>query len=58
MNINNIEIRKAIDKKRIKYFELAHALGINPCTLSRWLAAELSEDRKKAIEKAIRDFKY
>lgn len=59
MNISaNLEIRQQLNKKRIKYFELAQALNITPCTLSRWLQTELSEERKKAIEEAIRNFKY
>lgn len=58
MNASNTEIRQLLDKKRIKYYELAAALKINPCTLSHWLQTELTEERKKKILKAINDFKY
>lgn len=58
MNFNNMEIRNAIDKKRIKYFELAAALNIDPCTLSRWLQKELTTDQKKKILKAIEEYKF
>lgn len=58
MLMNNMEIRKSIEKKRMRYYELAAALGVNPCTLSRWLTKELSEDRKKKIMDAIRDYEF
>lgn len=56
--ISNLEIREQLSKKRIKHFELAKALGIHPCTLSHWLEGELSEEKKKKIQKAIREFKF
>lgn len=33
----NIEVRELIRKYRLKHYEVAQALGINECTLSRWL---------------------
>ena len=57
MTLNNMEIRQAIEKKRLKYFEVAAALKINPATLSRWLQCELTPERKKEVLKAIHDIK-
>lgn len=57
MTLNNMEVRQAIDKKRLKYFEVAAALNINPATLSRWLQCELSPERKREILKVIHDIK-
>ena len=56
--VANLEIREAIEKKRLKHFELAQALNVSPGTLSRWLRTELSMDQKKKILKAIHDYKY
>jgi len=53
MIMNNMEIREAIERKRIRYWEVAKALGINECTLSRWLREDVSETRKKEILTAI-----
>lgn len=49
----NKEIRKAIEDGKLKYYEIAHEIGVNPSTLSVWLRYELSEDRKKMINSAI-----
>ena len=58
MNMYNLDIRQEIEKKRIKYFELAKVLGVDPCTLSRWLQRDLSKEKKAKILQAIKDFKY
>lgn len=55
---NNIEVRQAIEKKRLRYFEVAQELGINPCTFSMWLRVELSPERKAQVLKAIKSIKY
>ena len=57
MKVNNLEVRKAIEAKRLKYFELAHALGIDRVTLWRWLNFELDPDKKETILKAIEEYK-
>jgi len=53
MNINNIEIREQIEKRRLKHFEVAAACGVNPATFSRWLQLELPDEKKKEILKVI-----
>lgn len=57
MILNNIEIRKAIEKGRYRYHEVAEAIGIDPCTLSRWLQKELTGERKARVLDALRKLK-
>ena len=57
MNINNIEIREQINKKRLKYFEVAEVVGIDECTLSKWMRKELDGERRKRVLDAIRKLK-
>ncbi len=57
MNLNNIEIRHAIEKTRLKYYEVAQAVGIDACTLSKWLQKELTEERKARVLDAIHKLK-
>ena len=57
MSLNNMEIRQAIEKKRLRYFEVAQELNINPATLSRWLQNELDPERKRKVLKAIKAIK-
>jgi len=53
MNLENIEIRQLIEKKRLKYFEIANEMGIDRSTLSRWLGVDLTPEHKKKILDAI-----
>lgn len=56
--MKNLEIREAIQKKRLRHYEVAAALGVNPCTFSRWMyQQELSGDRKKRVLDAIKSIK-
>lgn len=57
MNLNNMEVRQAIEKKRLKYYEVADAIGVDACTLSKWMQKELSDERKKRVLKAINEYK-
>lgn len=50
---NNEEIRNLIEKKRLRYFEVAQAAGISAYTISRWMQTELSTERKERLLKAI-----
>lgn len=45
----NEDIRKKIEKKGLKYYEIAYQLGITETTFSRWLHVPLTEDRRKRI---------
>lgn len=51
--LNNIKVRQEIERKRLHYYEVAQALNINPCTLSRWLETDLSPEREKQVLDAI-----
>ena len=53
MNLNNLEVRTAIEKKRLKYYEVAQAVGITQHTLSHWLKNEMSAERKARVLNAI-----
>lgn len=56
MRMNNTEIRKLIEKKRLRYYEVARAVGVNPQTFSGWLQTELTDERKERVLKAIESF--
>ena len=55
--MNNMDIRKVIEDRRLKYWEVAKALGIHEATLSRWLRHELDNDKKKQVLDAIQTIK-
>lgn len=52
---NNIEVRTAILKSGLKYYEVAMLLDVSPVTLSRWLSHELTEEKKKLILHVIEE---
>lgn len=53
--MNNEEIRLAISKSRLRYFEVARKLNITPSTFSVWLRAELEGARKEKVMSAINE---
>lgn len=53
MNLNNLEIRQMIERKRLRYYEVARQVGITPVTLSTWMQTELTDERKERVLKAI-----
>lgn len=57
-NLTNLEVRQAINKRRLKYHEVAAALGITQYTFSHWLQVEMPDEKKQKILKAIQDYKY
>lgn len=57
MNINNLPIREAIQKKRLKYFEVAQALGVSQSEFSHMLQYELHETEKKRVLDVIEKIK-
>lgn len=57
MSMANMEVRQAIEKKRLKHYEVAKAAGITASTLSVWLRFEMEPERKKKILKAINSIK-
>lgn len=58
MDKPNKEIREAIEKRRIKYFEVAEKIGVSTCYFSRLLQRELPDERKKEILKAIKSIEF
>ena len=57
MVFNNIEIRQAINDKRLRYYEVADALGIHAESLSRMLRKELDGEQKQRVLDAIKSIK-
>lgn len=55
--MNNIEIRQAIAKKRLKHYEVAKAYGVSQTYFSHLLQNELPPEKKREILKVIKDIK-
>ena len=53
MKMNNVDIRAQVEKKRLKYYEVAEFVGIDECTLSKWMRKELDGERRKRVLNAI-----
>ena len=51
---NNEKIRTALEKSRMRHWELADLLGISESTLVRWLRKELPEEEQKRIVSIIK----
>ena len=56
MNLANLEIREAVEKNRLRYYEIAEKIGITPWTLSVWMRTELTPERRERVQKAIDSF--
>lgn len=55
--MNNLEIRQAIEKSGLTYYEVAHRLSIHENTLGRKLRYELPQEEKEKILKIIKENK-
>ena len=55
--MKNQEIRDALNKANMKYWELADSLGIADGTLSRKLRHEITGEEKAKILAIIRNYK-
>lgn len=51
--MKNLELRQLIVEKRIKFYEIAHEIGIAPTTFTIWMRDELTEDKKNKVMNAI-----
>lgn len=49
----NFELRNAISRYRLRYWEVAEKVGISDSRLSVWLRTPLNEERKARVLKAI-----
>lgn len=58
MNKANVEIRQAIERKRIRHYEIAKKLGISPYTFSVWLRYELTPEKKEKVLGVINDYEF
>lgn len=52
MKRNMIE-RSRMAESKVKYWELAEALGISPSTLTVWLRHELPDDKRQRVNACI-----
>lgn len=55
--MRNKEIREALAKANMRYWQLAECLGINDGNLSRKLRHEIEGEEKEKILSIIRNFK-
>ena len=57
MDKNNLEIREAIAKNNLRYWQVAYRLGVNDGNFSRLLRKELTKDKKEIIFQIIAKIK-
>lgn len=57
MTVSNIDIRKAIEKKKLRHYQVARACGVTCYTFSHWLQTELPDKKKQEILKTIKGMK-
>ena len=58
--MENVDVRAALKNNRVKAWELAEALGVVDCTLSKWMRRELPKDKQEnmiAIIERIAEYK-
>ena len=53
--MKNQDIRKAISGAGLKYWQVAHAIGVNDGNFSRMLRKELPDNVKEKILNAIKE---
>lgn len=49
----NQDVKEAISKKGLAYYEVANEIGIRPTTLTHWLQRELTQEQRKRVFEAI-----
>ena len=49
----NDKIKQAIKRSRFMQYEVAAAMGISECTLSKWFRKELTAEQQEKILSAI-----
>lgn len=55
--MHNLDIRKAIESSKFKYWQVVNKLKMNDGNFSRLLRTELDENNKNKILKAIEELK-
>ena len=53
----NADIRSLLERRRVRFWEVAFAMGVSPETFSRWLRKELDAERKEEITNVINNIK-
>ncbi|MEG2235205.1 MAG: hypothetical protein RR144_02020 [Clostridia bacterium] len=56
-NITNKDIRNAMKESKVKYYQVADAIGIQDSNFSRLLRYELCDEYKQKIFKVIQEIK-
>lgn len=51
--MKNKNIRNAIEKAGLRYWQVAEAIGISPTTLCIWLRQELTGERLERVQAAL-----
>ena len=52
--MNSFEIKQILLQNDIRHWQLAHCIGISPYTLSVWLRQEVSGEREKRVQAALK----
>ena len=55
--MNNLDVRRAIERNNIKYWQIADKLGITDGNFSRLLRKELEKSDKEVIFNIIKELK-
>lgn len=55
--MNNLDVRRAIERNNIKYWQIADKLGITDGNFSRQLRKELEKSDKEVIFNIIKELK-
>ena len=53
MRLVNFDIQLLMKKQRVRYYEVAAALGVHPCTLTRWMRREMTPERRELVLRAV-----
>lgn len=49
VNLTNLEIRQALRRKKLCFYQLADICGVAPVTVTRWLNSNLPEEKKQEL---------
>lgn len=52
--MHNLEIKSLMVRKGVKQWQVAASLGIHESILSRWMREPLTDERRLAVERAIK----
>ena len=55
--MKNKVIRNYIEESGLKYWEVAHQIGVTDATFSKWLRVSLDDTKKERVMSAIKELK-